>query len=291
MLDAQTITNRLKGVWQGSYGSAPCPVCQPEGRRDQNALTIRDGEKGLLLHCKKSGCSFSDIMKALGVGRTYSAQFDPAKTAALAERRRKDEEKNSRIARVIWDEAAPIHGSIAETYLRKRGITCDLPATLRFHPKCWHGPSATTLPAMVAIVEGSSRFAIHRTYLSSDGSWKAAVEPKKMMLGHTTGGAVHLNLDQGPLVVAEGIETALSMSCGVLKRQATVWAALSAAGVRGLLLPSVRGELIIASDGDAVGYAASRTLADRAKECGWQVSLLSAPNGFDWNDMLSRKVP
>jgi len=53
MTDAATLTRDLGGRWLGRYGCAPCPVCQPERRRDQNALTLSDGASGLLLHCKK----------------------------------------------------------------------------------------------------------------------------------------------------------------------------------------------------------------------------------------------
>ncbi|WP_449579231.1 DUF7146 domain-containing protein [Paracoccus mutanolyticus] len=51
-----------------------------------------------------------------------------------------------------------------ETYLRGRGITSDLPKSLRFHPDCWH-PSAQRAPAMVARIDGLPRLAVHRTYL------------------------------------------------------------------------------------------------------------------------------
>jgi len=59
----------------------------------------------------------------------------------------------------------PIGGTIAETYLRGRGITCDLPGTLRYHPSCWHA-SAKRLPALVALVEGADGFAVLRRWQS-----------------------------------------------------------------------------------------------------------------------------
>ena len=39
MMDAKAITISLGGRWAGSYGTAPCPVCQPGRRKGQNALT------------------------------------------------------------------------------------------------------------------------------------------------------------------------------------------------------------------------------------------------------------
>ncbi len=39
MTDARALTQALGGRWHGHYGAAPCPVCQPERRKGQNALT------------------------------------------------------------------------------------------------------------------------------------------------------------------------------------------------------------------------------------------------------------
>ncbi|MEL6794654.1 MAG: virulence-associated protein E, partial [Pseudomonadota bacterium] len=63
-MNAERITRDLGGRWRAGAGSAPCPVCQPERRRDQTALSLRDGDKGVLLFCHKSGCAFADIAEA-----------------------------------------------------------------------------------------------------------------------------------------------------------------------------------------------------------------------------------
>ena len=109
------------------------------------------------------------------------------------------------------------------------------------------------------------------------------------MLGTTAGGAVRLTEGAGRLVVAEGIETALSLASGLIRLPATVWAALSTSGLRGLHLPDLPGRLTIATDGDAAGREAAQVLAARAHTMGWQVSFLPAPEGRDWNDILIMK--
>jgi DNA primase len=93
----------------------------------------------------------------------------------------------------------------------------------------------------------------------------------------------------GELVVAEGIETALSLLCGLLNGPASVGATLSTSGMRSLRLPPIPGRLTIAPDGDPPGHAAAYALAERASALGWQVSLLSPPDGLDWNDVLRRE--
>lgn len=76
------------------------------------------------------------------------------------------------------------------------------------------------------------------------------------------------------LMVAEGIGPALSLLCGLMDGPATVWAALSTSGLRGLRLPPQLGRLTIARDGDRPDREAAHALAKRAHAVGWQVSLL-----------------
>lgn len=291
MADARSITLSLRGRWYCGYGSVACPVCQPQRRRDQDALTLRDGRDGrLLAHCKRGGCDFASILAALGLGPGDYRSPDPAEFARRAAEQEAEAQRKALLASAIWREAKPISGTPAEWYLRNRGITCDLPASLRFHPALRH-PTGATFPAMVALIEGAGRPAIHRTYLRPDGHSKAPVDPAKMMLGACAGGAVRLAGGQGRLVVAEGIETALSLACGLLRGSPTIWASLSTSGMRTLILPPVPGELVIAEDADDAGRAAADALAARAAGAGWRVLRLRPPEGFgDFNDFLRGEV-
>ena len=291
MTDARTLTLDLRGKWHGRYGAAPCPVCQPERRKGQNGLTVADGRTGrLVLDCKKSACAFLDILAAAGL---RSGDYQPPDAATLAQReaeRRADAAKRAAQAKRLWQEAQPIAGTIAETYLRGRGVTCPLPATLRFHPHCWHGPTAKRYPALVAAVQGAGLPAVHRTYLRPDGSGKADIDPPKAMLGATAGGAVRLTDGPSRLVVGEGIESTLSLSCGLLDSPATLWAGLSTSGLRGLRLPDRTGRLTIACDGDTSGREAANALAERAHALGWDVGICDPGTGADFNDILTGKA-
>ena len=171
MVNAQTLSLQLGGHWYGSYGVAPCPICQSERRKGQNALTLSDGESKLLAHCKKAGCSFHDIAVAAGVRQDT---YRPPSLSTIAQNRehaQKSTVRRSLQAKALWSEAIPIMGTLGEKYLRNRGITSDLPDTLRFLRNCWH-PSGKRIPALIALVEGVEEFAIHRTYLQLDGSAK-----------------------------------------------------------------------------------------------------------------------
>lgn len=287
MSDAKTIVRELRGKWFGRYGITLCPA---HTNTRTPSLSIADGDGGrLLLHCH-AGCTFTAILDALkGLGLVEgTGHYSPPSVEELARIRQAEKEqadKQEARALACWREAKPIRDTIAETYLRHRGIRAELPDTLRFHPDCWH-PAGKRWPAMVALVEGAPRLAIHRTYLRPDGLGKAEVEPAKAMLGAVAGGAVRLTAGGDRLVVCEGIETGLSLASGLLRGSASIWAALSTSGMKVLDLPDPAGRMTVATDGDDAGKDAGRALALRATKAGWAVGLLPAPDGRDWNDVL-----
>lgn len=290
MSDAQRITAALGGRWTGGNGIARCPA-----HEDRNpSLSLSDGDNGRLLLKCHAGCDYRAVTAALGqMGLWNGSDFRPlrdlAREARQAAEKRLQAAKRSRQARAIWAQGRPIYNTLGETYLRYRGITGNLPNTLRYIGDCWH-PTGRRFPALLAYIEGIEEFALHRTYLRPDGCGKANVAPTKAMLGQTKGGAVRLSDGPGPLVVTEGIETGLSLLSGLIGKPGTVWAALSAGGMKALRLPQNSGTLILAADGDPVGLTAAQALAERAYGLGWQVSLLPAPTGCDWNDVLTGKV-
>ena len=115
--------------------------------------------------------------------------------------------------------------------------------------------------------------ATHRTFLRGDGSGKADLEPVKLTLGPCGGGAVRLSPASAILAVAEGIETALSY----MEATGTpTWAALSTGGMRGLILPEIVREIVIAADGDIPGIRAAQAAARRWLAEGRQVRIASA---------------
>jgi hypothetical protein len=294
MTDARALTSALHGHWHGRYGTAACPCCQPEGRKGQDALTLADGRDGrLLAHCKKEGCRFEDILAAAGLRPGDYRAPDPVTLARRAAEERAEARRRAEQARRLWAESQPIENTPAARYLREaRGIPlATLPRALRFHPEAWHGPTARRWPALVAAVQGVRLPAVHRTFLRPDGRGKAGLEGgDKLALGGTAGGAVRLMDGPGPLLVAEGIETALAAWCLRGDATARAWAALSTSGLRALRLPPQPGRLCIAADGDAPGMAAAQALAERAHASGWTVSIAAPPAGRDWNDILREGV-
>lgn len=291
MIDPATLTRDLGGKWHRSYGVAPCPVCQPERRKDQNALTIRGDGDRLLMHCKKLGCDFKDILTAAGITPGH-VEIDEMARANAQRERDAEQARDLARARSMWDAGQPIQGTKGEAYLRGRGITCPLPDTLAWRSDMYHQPTGKYLSAMVADVTTGG---VHRTFFTKQGvrlDKATGTAQHKMMCGPCGGGAVVLSEGVGPLVVCEGIETGLSFMSGLLSGPHSVWAALSTSGIKGLRLPCTPSTLIIATDSDdsGAGRDAGARLARDAYALGWEVSVMPAPDGMDWNDVLQSEV-
>jgi putative DNA primase/helicase len=185
----------------------------------------------------------------------------------------------------------PLVGTPGETYLARRRVEhLVTPTALRFHPAAPH-PSKTYLPAMIALVVDvhGTPLGIQRTYLASDGSSKAAVDPPRADLG-PVGGAVRLFDFEPtkPLVIGEGIETAAS--AGKLYHDSSAWAALSTGTLqKSLELPREVRDVVIAADPDAPGIRAAFGASRRWRQEGRTVSVIRPRGNGDFNDVLRAK--
>ena len=286
MSEAETIVRALGGRWNGRRGACRCPA-----HDDQHpSLSVAEGDDGrLLLHCF-AGCAFEevlDVVRDMGLAEESGGRLTP--DPETVERRRTEEAaeraKRTAQARRLWAEASPIAGTLDERYLRARCIRGPLLPSLRFAAHCWH-QSAKRFPAMVAAVtlEGEAEpVTAHRAYLAEPGR-KADVDPAKAMLGPASGGAARLAEGPGPLCIAEGVETALSLRDALRAHRPSVWAGLSAHGLSAVRLPATPGELVVAPDAGAAGWRAAEALADGAHKSGWRVKVLPPPREGDWND-------
>ena len=192
----------------------PCPAC---GGRDRFSINVKKqvfncrgcdrGGDVVALVQHLDNCDFKAAVVTLaGEERKPIA---PVKPAAVHHEKEDDQEKTKRALR-IWDEASEVNGTLAEQYLRRRGL--ELPEdghALRYFSPC---PFAgTTYPALIAlfrdIVTNEPR-AIHRIALGPEG-----ILIGKRMLGRVGGCAVKLDADadvEHGLAVGEGIETMIA---------------------------------------------------------------------------------
>lgn len=259
---------------------------------------------------------------ALATAGAKARQAEAAASAEAAAKRHR--------AMDMWLKARPLGGTLGETYLAARDIPLalvpNMESDLRFSPRLewWRGAEwgsdekgrriktrpGPEFPAIVAAVRNLAGdiLAVHCTFLRHDGSGKADVENAKLMYGSVAGCVVRLT--RGPsnltpeeaalagrsdlLVIAEGIETGLSVALGA--PEARVWAATSLANIANVPVwhACVR-EVIVAADNpneraSAEGRAqAEDTLAralDRLASHGLAVGVMRAHAGNDFNDLV-----
>jgi putative DNA primase/helicase len=220
----------------------PCPIC---GGTDRFAVNIRKnlfncrgcnaGGDAIALVQHLDGVSFAEACATLAGEPPVSARSEPRPIIKPADDDTY-ERQQGRKARNLFRRSVPASGTLAETYLRSRGITAPMPATVRFLAPI----SADHRPAMVVpfglpdepepailAIDDDAITAVHLTLLRPDGSGKADARPNKLVIGSP--GGIPLVLaplnDLLGLAITEGIEDALSA------HQATglgAWAAGSA---------------------------------------------------------------
>ena len=279
----------------GAWWRCRCPAHGSAGA----SLALRDGDRGLIVVCH-AGCSRTDIFaelrrRGLLVGEARAS----APPDAVTEQRRVEAEATYRRRRIglahdMLASALPAIGTLAERYLRSRGYTGPIPPSIRFigmHTAYgWHEPSGDRRPVMVAAVQHVENgfVGVSRTFLAIDGSAKASFDQPRLFTGPVAGGAVHLGALQAdlPLVIAEGVESALAAS---ELSGWPAWAALSAGGIGRLVLPAAARDIVIACDRDpsGVGERYARIAASRWSTEGRRIRLVIPDRiGADPNDLL-----
>jgi hypothetical protein len=214
----------------------------------------------------------------------------------------------------------PINGTLAETYLRRRGIT-DLTGhdALQFHPACvyredenedrdsaYHNQNRISPdlcgPALIAAVSDADGWVtgLQRTWLDAEVLkpdaplgpllGKAALSSPRRALGALLGGGVRFGFssiadEDNVLLAGEGVETMLSLR--MIWPGMPMVAALSAAHLAAILFPRGLKRLYIAQDNDRAGRKATAKLCARASDARIEAFVLS-PILDDFNTDLRR---
>ena len=196
-------------------------------------------------------------------------------------------------ARRLWAMAKPLAGTLAEAYLRARGIKdlrgCE---ALRFHPRCWYrgdddprDQARDAWPALIAAVTAldGAMTGAHRTWLDPSSACKAPVSTPRRAMGLLLGNAARFGRVVDVMIAGEGLETILSLRQIMPSMPAA--AALSANHLAALELPAGLRRLYLARDDDPAGRRAVETLAARARAAGVE-ALTLVPALGDFNEDL-----
>jgi phage/plasmid primase-like uncharacterized protein len=253
------------------------------------------GEHGDLLDVIRQSCGIVDFRDVAGEARRFLKQPRPEPHSDSRSPLSTVPTGSPESARRLFAMSQPIKGSLAESYLRDRGITA-LPdcASLRFHPRCYYRPDpfepTETWPAMVAAVTDlAGRITgVHRTYLNPEGfdhsaSGKAPIDTPRRAMGLLLGNAVRFGIADDVMAAGEGIETMLSLGC--VLPDMPMAAALSAAHLGAILPPARLRRLYIVRDNDPAGDNAVGSLSAQAGANGIEAIALS-PGSGDFNEDL-----
>lgn len=199
-------------------------------------------------------------------------------------------------ARRLFGSTQPLSGTLADSYLRQRGILrASLHRALRFHPSCYYrdlvSGKTSSYPALIAAVtdRAGKITGVHRTWLDPDGEGKARVDDPRRALGGLLGNAVRFRFPfDGPvpvMVAGEGLESMLSLS-HVMPGMPMV-SALTANHLAAFRPPSGCLRLYVAADADAAGRHGIEGLSRRARWLG-VLPLVFTPELGDFNEDLRR---
>lgn len=283
----------------------PCPVCAAGHDRFSVNLAKQvffcrgSGRGGDVIDLVRylDGCDFATALRTLAGGDWKAA---PIETAALAAKTAADSKARMESALAIWREAVAVPETLAEVYLRKRGITF-LPGdhVLRFHPACPFG-TGHSISCMIAlyrdIVTNEPR-AIHRTAIKTGGLKAFDAKNSRKALAPIGGCAIKLtedaHVDQG-LMIGEGLETVLSaMQLGFKP----AWAVGDDGGIAKFPVLAGIDALTIFVDNDAAdkngrlaGPSAASECSKRWVAAGREVRRIIPRGVNDMNDLISKGV-
>lgn len=255
------------------------------------------GEHGDLLDLIGANRKFASLAETLAEARAFLAlpstrdERDHPVTPAPR--------GSAEAAQRLFAASQPIAGTLAEIYLRRRGLVGmrHLPA-LRFHPRCFHRPAddapSETWPALIAAVTelAGTIAGVQRTYLdpalarsdavlTHDG--KAPFEEPRRAIGALLGNGVRFGPAASVMIAGEGVETMLSLRLPF--PAAPMIAALTANHLAAIVFPPQLKRLYVARDADAAGDVAFARLSERGTEAGVEIIGLQ-PQRDDFNSDL-----
>jgi putative DNA primase/helicase len=256
--------------------------------KDRSVSLIETEDGRIIIHCFSPRDDWRDVRRALaGKGLLNDDRGAPHPAHLTPPRIVTQPAQEDRLARAkrLWEESKPLAWTVGESYLRGRAIAARPwnESALRFHPRMTSLDDRTRRPALMAALRDANGATqgVQATLLGPHGTAKAAVPTPRRVIGQLIGGAVRLGDAGDALIVAEGVETALSASDAI---GLPVWALLSADNLSRFEPPAQVRRLVVAMDNDAAGATAFEALSARLS-ISIAIDKATPPDGAgDWND-------
>lgn len=258
-----------------------CPSCGRGGHNDKTlGVTIEPDGKGVA-HCFR--CEFTESYRPESGGRHLHIVKPVERATSLQKFTALSE-----YGRNLFNACDPLSGE-AVAYLTARNcVTPPRDGDLRWHPSLKH-PGGHIGPCLVALITDAltgDPLSLHRTWIKPDGA-KADVNPPRLLLAkhRKAGGVIRLWPDDAvtmALGIAEGIETALSMSHAFTP----IWSCIDASNLASFPVLEGIQSLLIGADHDDAGLKAARECATRWAMAGKEVRIIEPDiHRSDINDL------
>lgn len=247
------------------------------------------------------------------VRKTENLDARRARLTAEAKAQREEDDKKNRRIEEVWSTSSPIRERDDDSapvvqYLKRRSIflgekNLSLGDSLRAGPERLFfedGRTAGRYPTLLAAVRSPEGeiVTLHQTVLTPEGFKAPLKAPKRIMplsSGRTIrGGAIRLGIPNKVLAIAEGIETALSVTRAL---RIPCWATISASGMESFIPPEQVKSILIMADKDRseTGLKAAEKLKARLMRSGVYAEIILPADdipqdakGVDWNDVLTK---
>jgi len=265
----------------GRRANVPAPG---HSRRDRSVSLFWTGER-LVVH-GFGAADWREVLDDLRVRGLLDAAGAPTGAGVAPPAARAPGERVA-TALALWAGARPLACTLAERYLRLRGVHRAAGTALRHHPgvaTAVYADAGPTKPALLAAITdlAAELTAVEITYL--DPSGRRALRPRisRKMVGLVPPGvAVRLDPAAAEMLVAEGVVTTLSAS---QRFGLPGWALLTAGNLAAWTAPFGVRRVLIAADRGRPGEAAAERLEGRLAAAGvaTAIAIPSPPYG-DWN--------
>lgn len=201
--------------------------------------------------------------------------------------------KQQASARHIWSLSKPVDDSgthLVRRYLAQRGLTpYPWPEDIHFKASAYNFTMGKHHPVMVCAVRNLAGdvMAVHQTFLTPEARKIEGEGIKaKLFTGSVKGSAIRLAGATDRVALAEGIETALSVT---KLTDWPCWATGSASNIPDL--PETIKEVLLAADSGKAGEVWAKKAATRYAREGRIGRALFPPEGFgDFNDVLMKEA-
>ena len=268
-------------------------ACCPFHNENTPSFTIFDGgRRAYCFGCGWSGDVLDFVQELHGVGLREAAEMLGADTMPRVRLpdlpAATDKSETSAEALAIWRAAVPINGTLAETYLRSRSITCELPPSLRY-VELPYGKGGRVQPCLVACVSSPDGplQGIQRTFLATDGLGKANVPKPKLSLGSVSGGAIRLGPVTDDMVLCAGVEDGLSL---LQELGRPVWAVPGDSNLASVGFPAPVRSVAIGGDNDRSGRDNAERAARAYDERGLDAWVFFPTQAKDFNEQLQKEA-